>query len=92
MHGTSHDWFIAPWHVTVYFIQGVVAISTSLAHNTSLVQLDVSNNDLVYGARDLVAVMSRNTTLKTLVLGATDLDEEFKKASPSGLNLLSHVC
>jgi hypothetical protein len=23
--------------------------------------------------------MSRNTTLKTLVLGATDLDDEFKK-------------
>ena len=58
-------------------MQGIQAVVSAIVANKTLEVLDVSGNDLKYGARDLVGVLSRNQTLKTLVLGANDLDEVF---------------
>ncbi len=66
----------------VWYLQHIQAVVSAIVANQTLLVLDVSGNDLNYGARDLVSVLSRNTTLKTLALGS-DLDPTFMAVSPT---------
>jgi hypothetical protein len=69
-------------------VQGSIPLSTSLYTNTSIEVLDVSGNNMKQGARDLVAALRLNSTIKTLVLGKNDLGERFEEVLPL-LSLLS---
>jgi Ran GTPase-activating protein (RanGAP) involved in mRNA processing and transport len=60
--------------------RGITPIMTALQTNKSLTLLDVSGNDLKMAVRSFVDILQvRNTTLQTLVIGANDIDEDYKK-------------